>query len=537
MKLHPKGLAAAGVAAATALAAWLRLYHLTRQIPVDDEWHAIHKLMGSGYGEIFRSFGVADHSIPLTLFYKLLAQTIGLDEIGLHVLQVACGIALVPLAAGLAWRATSNSAVSVMLAFFVANAPFLVLYSRFARPYAITTFLVVAALALLWRWRGRRAPRDAAAVCVLASLAAWLHPLSAIFVVAALAFVLGEDLGERRLASARATFALGVAAGLAILAPLAMPLAHDFANLSSKAGKHVPDGYTLFRMTSIFLGGLPDAATAVLLPVAAFGAWRFRRDQPALGSFVLFVALAPVLVVALLGASWTHQGHTFGRYVFPVQVVMLFWVAYAIVMLARAAVRRSSAILEGAVAMLLVAAYLAATPTIAQVRKLDAWYADFYYHYDYVRAHNRLADWWAGSTPPRFYRTLEAMPKQSAPVIQAPFVFAAPTNRVAKYAMHHRQREIGGLLHDLCLEGPYYGEIPKDARFRFNSLVFLDDPAAVRATGARYLLLHRDIVPGEPFARFDACLAALRRLYGEPIDVDDRVAAFDLRAAPPRKLQ
>src|SRR5688572_23938651 len=139
-------IALAGVALATALAAWLRAYRIDRQVPVDDEWHALHKLMTSGYGEIFSSFGLADHSIPLTLFYKLFAQTIGLDEIGMHVLQVACGIALVVVAARLAWKATGSPSVTVLFAFLLAGAPFLVLYSRFARPYAITTLLVVVLL-------------------------------------------------------------------------------------------------------------------------------------------------------------------------------------------------------------------------------------------------------------------------------------------------------------------------------------------------------------------------------------------------------
>ena len=534
----PARIALAAVALATALAAWLRLYRLHRQIPVDDEWHALHKLMTAGYGEIFSTFGLADHSIPLTLFYKVLAQSIGLEEIGLHILQALCGIALVAFAAWLAWRATASAPVTALFAFLLAGAPFLVLYSRFARPYAITTLLVVGLLAALWRWRERPTRRLAAGICALSALSAWLHPLTALFAMAAMAFVLAEALGERRAEAARATFALGVAAGLSILALLAAPLVHDFANLSSKAGRHVPDGYTLFRMASIFLGGMPDAVTVVMLGVALFGAWSFWRAHAALGGYLAFAVLAPVLVVMLLGASWTHQGHTFGRYVFPAQVLLLFWFAHGAVTLVRVIARRPLVPLEAGVAVALIAAYLAYNPAIRQVRKLDAWYAHFYSHYDYVRAHNRLAEWWApNSPPPRFYRFLADMPPGSAPVIQAPFILAAPTNRLAKYAEHHRQREIAGLLHDLCLDGPYYGEVPKDPRFRFRSLVFLDDPAAVRATGARYLLVHRDIVPGEAFAKYDQCVAKLKRLYGEPVDVDDRVTAFDLRSTVPRKLQ
>ena len=62
-------LALALVVVAVVLATWLRVHHLGHQVPVDDEWHAIHKLMTSSYGEIARSFGMADHSIPLTLLY------------------------------------------------------------------------------------------------------------------------------------------------------------------------------------------------------------------------------------------------------------------------------------------------------------------------------------------------------------------------------------------------------------------------------------------------------------------------------------
>jgi len=424
-----------------------------------------------------------------------------------------------------------------LLALLLAGAPFLVLYSRFARPYAITTLLVVVALALLWRWRERRSRRLGAAICALFALSAWLHPLTALYAMAALAYLLAEDVGERRARAARETFALGVAVGLSILALLAVPFLNDFGNLSGKAGRHVPDGYTLFRMASIFLGGMPDAITVLMLLTALFGAVRFWQEQRALGGYIAFAVLAPVLAVMVLGAQWTHQGHTFGRYVFPAQVLLLAWFAYGAVTLVRTLARRRIMALEMSVAVAIAGGYLAYGPAIRQVRHLDAWYAHFYFHYDYVRANNLLDFYWRNSTPPTFYRVLADLPRGSAPVIQAPFVFEAPVNRVAKYAQHHRQREFAGLLHDLCLPGPYYGEVPKDPRFRFRSLVFLDDPAAVRATGARYLLVHRDIVPGKSFAAYDQCVAKLKGLYGEPVDVDDRVTAFDLRAAAPRKLQ
>jgi hypothetical protein len=34
---------------------------------------------------------------------------------------------------------------------------------------------------------------------------------------------------------------------------------------------------------------------------------------------------------------------------------------------------------------------------------------------------------------------------------------------------------------------------------------------------------------GEPFKEADRCLEALRRRYGEPVEMDSRLAVFDLR--------
>jgi len=55
----------------------------------------------------------------------------------------------------------------------------------------------------------------------------------------------------------------------------------------------------------------------------------------------------------------------------------------------------------------------------------------------------------------------------------------------------------------------------------------------VRRTGARYLLLLRGPLHGQPFDA-DACIAKLAPYYGTPIVNDTRVAVFDLRPASPR---
>jgi hypothetical protein len=169
---------------------------------------------------------------------------------------------------------------------------------------------------------------------------------------------------------------------------------------------------------------------------------------------------------------------------------------------------------------------------------LGPWYGHVFHTYDYVFPHNRVALYHKGASPPDFYRKLGAMPPGTAPIVEAPFSFMAPYNPLAFYAQFHRQPETLGLLHDLCLAGQRFGEPPRDPRFRFRSFVYLDDRAAVLATGARYLLLHRQYLNDRRFEASDRCLAALKRIYGEPVEIDERLAVFDLRRLDaPRKLQ
>ena len=56
---------------------FLRAWQIDIQILIDDEWHAIHKLLASTPLDIVTHLGYADYSIPLTLYYQSLYRTIG----------------------------------------------------------------------------------------------------------------------------------------------------------------------------------------------------------------------------------------------------------------------------------------------------------------------------------------------------------------------------------------------------------------------------------------------------------------------------
>lgn len=527
-------LLAAAVALATLLALALRTWGITGQVVLDDEWHAIHELARSSYHVIVRSFGLADHSIPLTLLYKAMADTLGLAEGRLRALQVACGTALVPVGAWLALRAGGDRAAAALTAFLIADAPFLVLWSRFARPYSVTVLLSVLCIAALWRWRTHRTRRAAAAATACAALAAWFHPLTAMYPALGWAFVFLEDAAapsEVRARRMRGSVLLAVAMGAAALVLLAPPLIHDRRSLMAKAGGEHPDLETWERMLAIFWGGIPTPAMWAACAIAAWGAVvLFRRDRR-LAMYLLALAIVPPVAVTLLGAVWVRQAQNLGRYVLPMQPLLLFFGALGAIDGARRVVRAAPQAAAWSCAGVLTAAYLAATPTILQVATLGPWYAHLDYHWDYRVRWNAAKRADPSYDPPEFYRELALMAPGTATVIEAPFTWQAPMNQLAYYATYHHQRELFGMVHSLCAPGDGRGEPPpRDRRFRFRLFVFLDDVDAVRNSGARYLVLLREVPHGKPFPESERCIGKLTQLYGPPVREDARAAVFDLRA-------
>ncbi|MCH8476775.1 MAG: hypothetical protein LAT56_02395 [Wenzhouxiangella sp.] len=170
-----------------ALAAWLRLWQIGHQILIDDEWHAVHKLMRFGYRDIFLSFGHADHTIPLTLFFRLLADTVGLSEWRMRALPLAFGLAT-GLALPWVMKPWLKRCEPWVFAALLAVSPLLIHFTRYVRPYALTVPMGFIAMIALWRWWHERKAAWAGVFVVFATACAWLHPLTLLFTAAALSW-------------------------------------------------------------------------------------------------------------------------------------------------------------------------------------------------------------------------------------------------------------------------------------------------------------------------------------------------------------
>src|SRR5690242_18829008 len=117
-----------------------RAWQIDIQILIDDEWHAIHKLLRATPLDILTHIGYADYSIPLTLYYQWLYRTVGLSEWSMHAPALVAGVALLLMGPRMLARWIPLPTRAVWLA-LVAISPLLVYHSKVARPYALTSLL------------------------------------------------------------------------------------------------------------------------------------------------------------------------------------------------------------------------------------------------------------------------------------------------------------------------------------------------------------------------------------------------------------
>ena len=292
----------------------LRLDQLASQLLLEDEWHAVYRVVHDTPLDVLLDFGHSDSSIPLTLLYFFEARALGLSELAMRWPMILAAVATLVLFPWYAARRIGR-AEALSFAALLAISPLLFFFSRMARPYAVTLLLVYAAHVAFRCYvegTGARRTSAAAAYAGTAALAAWLHLVVVPFVLAP--FVpaawrwMRASGAERRDRLVRLT-ALAVAAGIPIAALLLPPLLAHPESLSLKSGTDLPRPdtwvgvwYHWFGTGSAPVVGLCGALAVVGAPVV----WRRIPETKSMAVGVGFCLIAIVLTrPAWIGNSLT----------------------------------------------------------------------------------------------------------------------------------------------------------------------------------------------------------------------------------------
>lgn len=522
------------------IGALLRWYQLDIQVLVDDEWHALHKVLYSDTSHILTSFGSNDYSIPLTLYYKLLATHGGLTDWVMHLPMLVCGVALIIVAPWTLRNAFSAPVRATWVA-LLAISPLLIYHSRTARPYALTCLLTFIAIFEFRRWwKSPQPARAEGAVYVSATaLAAWLHPVTLVFNLTPFLYCGVQSLvheWRRRgpfaaSADLRRLLLLGVCVVIPVALALGPPLLADPGALANKAGIHSVDLESLYR-TALLLFGISSPIVLIgLLALVGWGVvlcWRSDRD---LVGYLATIFLIALFTICAAKPIWISHPLVLARYMLPTVPLVLLFLARGMM----AAVERiGPAFIRAVFAASAVGLLWWAGPVPGYLYFPNQFMGHYKYQYDYDSSKNPYVTLAHPDPIPEFYRRLGNRPPASVTLIEAPWRLESNFNPHPWYQEIHRQYVKIGLVTPTCGVRTY-GEYPESSHsIRLRQFAHLSSILEGKTYGADYLVLHLHawtIPPGAAIEWPDvaACLPLIEQQLGAALFSDEQIVVFRLK--------
>jgi hypothetical protein len=529
--------------AALLVGAYLRLDQFVAQVLIDDEWHAVHQVIQRTPAAMFREFGYADYSIPLGILDWYESRWFGLSETAMRLPMMVCGLTTLVAMPLYVARRTSWSTAAVFAA-LLAISPLLVIYSRMARPYAITVLLGWIAHVAYQRYHAapRWRPGAGAAYVGAAALAIWLHPIAAPFALAPQLWGLLElRRAEPRRRSARFArlLALALPTGAAVAALLLPPLHANPQALTAKGGIDMPNVATLVGALYMWLGTPSTAAVVLCIAIATLGARDIARAMPETRSAALGLALT-MAAVMVTRPMWSFNSITFARYLLPLVPLVLLAVAAGTVRVAGWLAERIAA--SFAPPWRATIALVAATPVIAlavqsplvpMLRHPNDQTLHLWYYFDFRPERHPYVPLLDVIPLSPFWASLGTLAPGSVRIAAAPFYFESYSWDAPRWERLARQAVVPGYLTGLCVD-KRWGEVPRDPAFRFRNAVHLADDAALARKRIDYVVWQKPYLPAGAkdgaYVGADTahCESALRAKFGPPAFEDTHLIAFRL---------
>ena len=531
----------------------LRLWQLDIQVLIDDEWHAIHKLLAAGPADIVTHFGFADYSIPLTLYYQALYRTIGLSEWGMHVPPLAAGIALMIAGPRLLARWSPPPVRAVWLA-LVALSPLLVYHSKVARPYALTSLLTFVAIVAFRAWwcSGRR--RDGVIYATATFFAGWLHAVTLPFTLLPFGYYGMQSLARamRRTpersapagsqvppttAPLRRLALLGAATALSLVVVLAPPFFVDWRTFAARAGNDSVTAEALQQALLMLAGTGSPLVGALVWGCAALGFARLARREHDVARYLATIVVGGAVVLVSVGAAWIFHPLVLARYLLPALPFVLLFAAEGIAAIVEHA---GPAPMQAAAAAAIAVALLAAGPIPGEWHYPNQFWGHLRYQFTYDPLRNPYVQLVREDAMPAFYRQLAKLPPGSVTLIEMPWLIESHYNPQSHYQDVHRQIIRIGLTTPTCGVRDY-ADYPEERRgMKMRELVHLSSILRGDATGADYLVIHAKpkrgetaADPGAEWPDISSCLPLVEKRLGAPIYRDDQVVVYRLsRVAP-----
>ncbi|MFH1965688.1 MAG: glycosyltransferase family 39 protein, partial [Acidobacteriota bacterium] len=504
---------------------FFRLYQSTEQILVDDEWHAVHKILMSDYWGIFTDFGMADHCIPFTLLYEFLLNKLWISELMMRLPSITAGF-LALLVVPLLLRRIIGNKAAVVTACLLSISPLHVFYSRIARPYALSmllSFIAVRAFYFWWTEKGKAwisvyvITGVSSVWCLLPALPFVAGP----FLFAVLHSAFRKDLkhGVRRLLVPGISFIVGL---LVLLLP---PFMSKPGAIWEKAGRDTVTVQSLIGSCELFAGTSHLWLVVVMTLLSAAGVFILIRKNSLFGLYSLVLVWLQIIGFLIAGPLGSPMSILLNRYAIAVLPFILAWVALPLVQ--KTGIKwRSKTIKYSFILLFFLLLFFGPFREIYFYPNHLTNYAGFQISYDLGRLRKMIKP---PDVPP-FYRELAGFENGQKIVLEAPWHYN--DNIYGFYQWLHRQHMYIGFVGDL--DGTFRaGEVPvNDSRFRFRNFMHVSDFRKIEKRGVDFVIFHKELekerVSDIPVyvANVRNWIEMYRERYGQPEYEDHLLTVF-----------
>jgi hypothetical protein len=300
---------------------FLRLWHWSSQVLLDDEWHALGFVSDRTLPDVILQQGMGANSIPVNIYTWLLLHTTGWSESLLRLPSLIAGLAalyLIPFLVRRLW----GGRVAVVTAALLAASPVVIFYTRNTRPYAPAMLFATLSvlLTLAWLQQGRR--RDLLLSALCGSCAVYYHlyaviPVCVPFGVAAVAAIPPGRWFGLTAASTRPLRDILLAGGtLAAITGMTVVLP-NLLNPWWSHGIHGKDHASLetaWVLLSLLAGTSNGLLKLLALVCLLSGLVLLVRKSRTMGAALLLPFLLFALAMSLTTQDGSHAGIQVARY-------------------------------------------------------------------------------------------------------------------------------------------------------------------------------------------------------------------------------
>ena len=541
----------------------LRLYLISYQILLDDEWHGMDYAIGNSFSYLFTHSGVGATCIPMNLYRWFLLNTFGWSELLLRLPTLAAGILSLAVFPVLV-RKIFNCRTTIIFAFLLAISPFLIFYSRTCRPYSMVALLGFSSILALYFWATSGERKYVVIYVVAGVLAVYfnlfaviavLTPLGCVFLVK-LMHTLTDSAGKRVqiVPSLPALTFAGVAIALLLSLLLLPALIQSSIGTTLRVDRMTLE--SLFEFACMLSGTANKFMVVLFWGLLVFGQILLLRRIPLLGGIFFSITILCFGVLVFFGPGYIYVPLVISRYVILVFPLSFLLVALGMDYLleylhfAKLLKGRSYGVL---LTSLIAAAFLSALFFAGPLIKIYAFPNNFTNHSAFQESYEPLRwdrsyisdmrpDFFIASKDhiPGFYQWLSSEPDANV-IIEYPMMLGDCFNLYYYYQHFHKKRIIAGYFPELeikgvksegCIYSNMYidyvlSRVPYTGKLEFSNMINVMNIEALRQSHARYIILHKNLMaemqprfarnPSQVYSPVIYLDSIYRRILGSPV--------------------